>query len=183
MIIGSPENAIKLLSDGGVIGYPTEAVFGLGCDPWNEKSVVRISNIKNRNSKKPFLLVASSINQLTNLVDINIITEKVKSTWPGHTTWLIPAKKDAPYWLIDEDTGLIGIRISDHPVINKICDKFQSPIISTSANISGDKNIKDQKVFISEFQNKVDYLIEGNIGNYCNPSIIINMITNESIRK
>ena len=183
MIIGSPENAIKLLSDGGVIGYPTEAVFGLGCDPWNEKAVVKISNIKNRNSKKPFLLVASSINQLTNLVDINIITEKAKSTWPGHTTWLIPAKKDVPCWLTDKDTGLIGIRISDHPVINRICDKLQSPIISTSANISGDKNIKDQKVFISEFQNKVDYLIEGNIGNYCNPSIIINMITNESIRK
>ena len=51
MIIGSPENAIKLLNDGGIIGYPTEAVFGLGCDPWNEKSVNRISNIKNRKKK------------------------------------------------------------------------------------------------------------------------------------
>ena len=183
MIIGSPENAIKILSDGGVIGYPTEAVFGLGCDPWNEQAVIRIADIKNRNLKKPFLLVASNINQLINLIDINIITEKVKSTWPGHTTWIIQAKKDTPCWLIDKKTGLIGIRISDHPVINKICDKFQSPVISTSANISGNKNIKNQKKFISEFENKVDYLIEGNVGNYGNPSIIINMTTNESIRK
>ena len=64
MIIGSPENAIKLLGDGGIIGYPTEAVFGLGCDPWNEKSVNKIADIKNRKKNKTFLLVASNINQL-----------------------------------------------------------------------------------------------------------------------
>jgi L-threonylcarbamoyladenylate synthase len=182
MIIGSPENAIKILSDGGVIGYPTEAVFGLGCDPWNEKSVNKISDIKNRKKNKTFLLVASNIDQLKNLIDVYAITEEVKSSWPGHISWLIPARKEAPSWLIDKETGLIGIRVSDHPVINKICNKFQSPIISTSANISGNKNIKDKNTFVSEFKNKVDYLVEGNIGNQDNPSIIINMITNENIR-
>jgi len=182
MIIGSPENAIKLLSDGGVIGYPTEAVFGLGCDPWNEKSVNRISNIKNRKKNKTFLLVGSNIDQLASLIDVDTISKEARSSWPGHVTWLMPARNDAPSWLIDKETGLIGIRVSDHPVINGICNKFQNPIISTSANISGDKNIKDKNIFISEFKNKVDYLVEGDLGNQDNPSIIINMITNKNIR-
>ncbi|MBT3549411.1 MAG: threonylcarbamoyl-AMP synthase [Gammaproteobacteria bacterium] len=182
MIVGSPENAVELLSAGHVIGYPTEAVFGLGCDPWNKKAVTKIANIKKRHIGKPFLLVASNINQLTNLIDTDIVTEKAKLSWPGHTTWLIPSKKNVPVWLLDEETKLIGIRVSDHPVIKRICNGFNGPIISTSANLSGEVNIKDQHIFISKFENKVDYLVEGNIGNHDNPSVIINMETNENIR-
>lgn len=182
MIIGAPENAVKLLKDGNVIGYPTEAVYGLGCDPWNEKAVAKIAGIKKRSVKKTFIIVASNINQLRNLIDVDIISKKAKLSWPGHTTWLMPARQEVAPWLIDVKTRLVGVRVSNHPIIQRLCESFGGPIISTSANISGGINIKEQNIFISEFESTVDYLVEGDIGNQDEPSKIINMMTNEILR-
>ena len=182
MIIGSSENAIDYLNRGKIIGYPTEGVYGLGCDPWNMKTVSKISQIKKRESNKLFLLVASQITHFETLIDIDSINNEVLSSWPGHTTWLIPAKKNTPEWLVNQENGLIAVRVSKHPIINELCDKFNKPIISTSANLSGSNNIMNKKEFINVFSETVDYLVEGNLGNSNKPSIIINMITGEKIR-
>ena len=156
MIIGSALNAIDYLRKGKIIGYPTEGVYGLGCDPWNEDSVSRINRIKKRGAGKVYLLVASNINQLTELVDTDNIAKEVLESWPGHTTWLIPAKKNTPKWLVDKDSGLIAIRVSKHPTIVELCNHFKNPIISTSANISGDENILGKTTFIHTFSQTVD---------------------------
>ena len=182
MIIGSALNAIDYLKKGKVIGYPTEGVFGLGCDPWNKDSVYRINKIKKRKIGQVFLLVASHIDQLSKLIDIESLTNEVLTSWPGHTTWLIPAKKNAPEWLVDKNSGLIAIRVSKHPTIIELCNKFENPIVSTSANMSGKKNILEQNSFIEIFSETVDYFVEGNLGNYDKPSIIINMNTGERLR-
>ena len=182
MIIGSALNAIDYLRKGKIIGYPTEGVYGLGCDPWNEDSVSRINRIKKRGAGKVYLLVASNINQLTELVDTDNIAKEVLESWPGHTTWLIPAKKNTPKWLVDKDSGLIAIRVSKHPTIVELCNHFKNPIISTSANISGDENVLSKTTFIHTFSQTVDYFVEGNLGNSDKPSIIRNMITGEKLR-
>ena len=93
MIIASVNDAIEYLKNGEIIGYPTEAVYGIGCDPWNKVSVDKIAKIKRRSLNKPFLMVASSIDQLDDLIDVTQLTSQVKLSWPGHTTWLIKAKK------------------------------------------------------------------------------------------
>ena len=182
MRVGDVDGAIDLLNSGEVIGYPTEAVYGLGCNPWNKESVEKIAILKKRNLDKPFLMVASSIAQLEDLIDISILCDSVKETWPGHTTWLIKAKKSVPYWLQDKETGKVGIRVSNHPVVIKLCELFKKPIISTSANISGNQEIKDELEFRKIFASSVNYLVEGNIGDNEKASIIIDMETNEILR-
>ena len=182
MIVGDVDGAIDLLNSGGVIGYPTEAVYGLGCNPWNKESVEKIAIIKKRSLGKPFLMVASSIDQLESLIDVTVLSDDVKATWPGHTTWLIKAKESVPYWLQDKESGKVGIRISNHPVVMKLCKLFKKPIISTSANISGYQEIKDEIEFRKTFASNVNYLVKGDIGDYKKTSIIIDMETNQKLR-
>ena len=170
------------LKSGEVIGYPTEAVYGIGCDPWNQSSVEKIAKIKGRKKRQTFLMVASSIDQLTDLIDISRLSSQVKSSWPGHTTWLIKAKENVPYWLQDEQTNKVGVRISNHPLVRELCSEYGKPIISTSANISGKEEIKNQQEFIRTFSSNINYLVDGDLGDYDKASMIIDMETNRKIR-
>ena len=182
MIITEVKDVICHLKSGEVIGYPTEAVYGIGCDPWNQSSVEKIAKIKGRESSKTFLMVASSIDQLTDLIDISTLSRQVTSSWPGHTTWLITAKENVPYWLQDEQTNKVGIRISNHPLVRKLCNEFGKPIISTSANLSGKEEIKNQQEFMKTFSSDINYLVDGDLGDYDKASVIIDMETNKKIR-
>jgi len=182
MIITEVKDVICHLKSGEVIGYPTEAVYGIGCDPWNQSSVEKIAKIKGRESSKTFLMVASSIDQLTDLIDISTLSRQVTSSWPGHTTWLITAKENVPHWLQDEQTNKVGIRISNHPLVRELCNKFGKPIISTSANISGKEEIKNQQEFMKTFSSDINYLVDGDLGDYDKASMIIDMQTNKKIR-
>ena len=156
MIIGGVDEAVKFLNKGELIGYPTEAVYGLGCDPWNKESVNKISKLKGRSSDKPFLMVISSKDQLDDLVDVSSLTDKVWESWPGHTTWLIKAKDSVPSWMKDKQTGKVGIRMSEHPVVVDLCNLFKKPLISTSANISGKSEIKDPLLFKKTFMTEIN---------------------------
>ena len=104
------------------------------------------------------------------------------SSWPGHTTWLIKAKENVPYWLQDEQTNKVGIRISNHPLVIELCNAFGKPIISTSANVSGKEEIKNQQEFIRTFSSDINYLVDGDLGDYDETSVIIDMETNKKIR-
>ena len=182
MIITEVKDVICHLKSGEVIGYPTEAVYGIGCDPWNQSSVEKIAKIKGRKKRQTFLMVASSIDQLTDLIDISRLSSQVKSSWPGHTTWLIKAKENVPYWLQDEQTNKVGVRISNHPLVRELCSEYGKPIISTSANISGKEEIKNQQEFIRTFSSDINYLVDGDLGDYDKASMIIDMETNKKIR-
>ena len=182
MIIGGVDEAVKFLNKGELIGYPTEAVYGLGCDPWNKESVNKISKLKGRSPDKPFLMVISSKDQLEDLVDVSSLTDKVWMSWPGHTTWLIKAKDSVPSWMKDKQTGKVGIRMSEHPVVVDLCNLFKKPLISTSANISGKSEIKDPSLFKKTFMTEIKYLVDGHIGNYQKTSIIIDMESGQKIR-
>lgn len=182
MIITEVKDVICHLKSGEVIGYPTEAVYGIGCDPWNQSSVEKIAKIKGRKKRQTFLMVASSIDQLTDLIDISRLSSQVKSSWPGHTTWLIKAKENVPYWLQDEQTNKVGVRISNHPLVRELCSEYGKPIISTSANMSGKEEIKNQQEFIRTFSSNINYLVDGDLGDYDKASMIIDMETNRKIR-
>tara|TARA_B100000686_G_scaffold189746_1_gene196422 strand:+ start:864 stop:1415 length:552 start_codon:yes stop_codon:yes gene_type:complete len=183
MIKGNPAGAVEYLKNGKIIAYPTETVFGIGCDPYQEHVVERIFHLKNRPPTKKFILISSSYDQLEEVIDTKKITDEVLNSWPGPNTWLVPPNTKLPKWLISEENGLIAVRVSEHNAVKEICEKFGKPIISTSANLYKSENLKNYKDVENIFSEKIDYLVIGDTGKYKNPSIIRNMLTGEIVRK
>jgi len=141
----SIKEARARIQKGEVIAYPTEAVYGLGCDPFNKEAVQQILALKKRPEAKGLILLIANYEQLWPLIeaipDENL--EAVKKSWPGFVTWIFPKSNLVPSWVSGEHEG-IAIRMSAHPVAQALCQ--DGPIISTSANIAGElpaKSIKD----------------------------------------
>lgn len=122
---------------GGLLAYPTEAVYGLGCDPNNETAVASLLDLKSRSPSKGLILIASDLQQLTPyLKPLNTnITEKLYKTWPGPVTWLLPANKTTPKWLTG-DHSTLACRVTNHPLVKQLCRVYGGALVSTSANRS-----------------------------------------------
>ena len=132
--------AITALHTGGVIVYPTEGVWGLGCDPHNEAAVLRLLAIKQRAPEKGLILIASQLEQLRPFLNIAALPPdrlaEVLATWPGPNTWIMPATNAAPNWITGTHES-VAVRISAHPPVVALCNAFGGAIVSTSANASG----------------------------------------------
>ncbi len=166
------KHAINAFKKGGVIAYPTEAVFGLGCLPLIQDSVYRILQLKHRDIEKGLILVASSIEQLEDYVHLDSLTtiDQIRDSWPGPVTWLIPAKKETPIWLTGTHKTL-AVRVSSHPTVNALCREL-GPIVSTSANPAGSKPAVTTQEVLSYFGADLDYVIPADIKNNLNPTEI-----------
>ena len=166
------KQAITKLRQGGVIAYPTEGVFGLGCIPVFHGSAYRILKLKQRSVEKGLILVASSIEQLEEYVYFeNLPTiEQVRASWPGPVTWLIPAKKKTPIWLTGSHETL-AVRVSAHPTIIALCRKL-GPIISTSANPAGLEPATTTHEVFTYFGRELDYVIPADIKKKLKPTEI-----------
>ncbi len=178
------KRAVNCLHTGGVIAYPTEAVYGLGCDPFNIDAVTKILQIKKRSLRKGFLIVASSWEQVEFLTEPIPPFEfsQVMESWPGPTTWVFPSQPTAPQWLRGGHDG-IAIRISAHPVVRALCDAFGGPIISTSANESGHTSLTDFRTVSMCFAGKIDYIVPGQTSGNKRPSAIRDAMTGDYIRR
>jgi L-threonylcarbamoyladenylate synthase len=130
--------ATRTLQAGGVIAYPTEAVYGLGCDPLNPLAVERLLAIKQRPVEKGLILIASRFDQLAPFVQPPTpeIQRRLEETWPGPVTWLLPANAMTPRWLRGQHSTL-AVRVTAHPVAAALCEAFGGAIVSTSANPTG----------------------------------------------
>ncbi len=125
------------LQHGGLLAYPTEAVYGLGCNPLDELAILNLLNIKQRSIAKGLILIASSLEQLEPYINTNqAILDRITPTWPGPTTWVVPAQPYIPVWLTGNHQTL-AVRITDHPLVKILCDAFGGPLVSTSANPAG----------------------------------------------
>ena len=133
------ETAIAALRNRGVIAYPTEGVWGLGCDPSDEAATLRLLALKQREVGKGLILIASNVTQLAPFVDMAALDDAardaVAASWPGPNTWIVPASPDAPAWITGDHDG-IAVRVSAHPVVVALCDAFGGALVSTSANIA-----------------------------------------------
>lgn len=175
----SPFDASEIIKNGGNAIYPTEGIYGIGCDPFNESSVENIFKVKGRDLTKNFIILASNINYLKRIIDNNFF--KSKALIDGSfTTWVIPTNKDCPPWLTTNKS--IAIRITNHPVVNELCLNLGGPIISTSANCSNHKYINDITTIENIFDGKIDCIVKGQLGNEKKSSIIKNILTNEILR-
>ena len=130
--------AVHALRGGQVIAYPTEGVWGLGCDPDNEQAVEVLLGLKGRSPAKGLILVASRMEQLMGwLPPLSSPQQEVLArTWPGPNTWLVPVSDRVPPW-ISGGRSTVALRVSAHPVVRALCDGFGGPLVSTSANRSG----------------------------------------------
>lgn len=169
---------------GGVIAYPTEAVWGLGCDPWNYSAVSRLLTIKLRTPEKGLILVAASTDQLGSLYrDLpENWKERLAATWPGPNTWLIPDRENRiPAWIKGKYSS-VAIRVSDHPQVISLCRVFGSMIVSTSANSAGAPPIRSRIKLEQRLGSSIDYIVPGALGKKTTPSTIRDLETNSLIR-
>ena len=180
------DQAVDILRAGGVIAYPTESVYGLGCDPKNLAAVKKILKIKHRKKEKGLILIASNFAQLKEyLAPIDKdIEEKVLSSWNNSDraiTWLIPANKDVSSYLKGQfDT--LAVRVSHHPVVKELCDKFAGAIISTSANVALQEPARTAVKVKEVFKTNIDFILEGETDSNAQPSEIRDVLTDKIIR-
>lgn len=175
--------AVEYLKQGKVIAHPTEAVFGLACDPENIDAVSRILQIKHRALDKGFILIASSWDQVEPLVvslQPQLLT-RVFATWPGPITWLFPASEKVPFWIRGNHHS-VAVRVTAHPIAKALCEQFGSPLISTSCNKSGDPPARDIRSIQLTLSSTVDYVIDGPLGGRMRPTEIRDALTGEVIR-
>jgi len=174
--------ATRVLRAGGVIAYPTEAVYGLGCDPLNRAAVERLLAIKQRPIDKGLILIASRFDQLTPFVQTpdGGIMRRLRDTWPGPVTWLLPADPATPRWLRGSHASL-AVRVTAHPLAAALCDAFGGPIVSTSANASG------RPPAHTALQARlrcpgIDLVLHGPTGGLARPTAIRDARTGETLR-
>jgi L-threonylcarbamoyladenylate synthase len=176
--------AAKHLRDGGILAYPTEAVFGLGCDPFDKAAVEWIFLRKGRPGSKSFILVAASYAQVEPLISDEVSADqraKLAASWPGPVTWVIPAAHSVPDWLTAAD-GTIAVRVSAHPIVRALCFAFGGPIVSTSANPSGKRPARSALTVRHYFSTDPIQILAGRIGGQSKPSAIYDLRSGAKLR-
>lgn len=177
------QHAAQILREGGVIAYPTEAVFGLGCDPFNEKAVMHLLQLKNRHVDKGLILIASDWKQLELLVEYIAPDhlKKILATWPGPFTWVFPASVLVPEWIRGRHST-VAIRVTDHPIAKELCHSFGKPLVSTSANIEGHPPARKEEDVGKIFAEKIDLIVNGAVGGLAKPTEIRDALTGKVLR-
>lgn len=178
-------DVLQALQQEEVIAYPTEAVFGLGCDPDSEKAVNALLALKQRPWQKGLILIAANYEQLKPYVDDAALTdsqrETIFSVWPGPVTWVIPARPETPRWLTGSFDSL-AVRVSDHPLVQQLCSQYGKPLVSTSANLSGQEPCRTTEEVRMQFGSSLPVLA-GLVGGRLNPSEIRDALTGKQFRQ
>lgn len=181
----SAVEAAGLLHRGGVIAYPTEAVWGLGCDPLNENAVMRLLHIKQRTVDKGLILIAASINQLSEMVDWNALPtgrrHAVEASWPGPHTWIVPATAHVPTWIQGQQTG-VAVRVSAHATVIDLCNAFGGVLVSTSANWSSEPPARNAEDIGESLIKMLDGVVVGVTGRSLTPTPIRDALTGATLR-
>lgn len=164
--------AINTIAQGGVLAYPTEAVWGLGCAPDNDAAIQKILALKQRSWKKGLVVVAASFEQLRPwLLPISESDlAMLQATWPGPVTWVLPCKEQVSSWLKGEHNTL-AVRVSAHPLVRELCEQV-GPLVSTSANPAGLEPARSQQQVEEYFSHHLDYILSGELGGRSQPSEI-----------
>jgi L-threonylcarbamoyladenylate synthase len=179
------ELIIQALRNQQVIAYPTEAVFGLGCDPDSRQAVNILLALKQRPWQKGLILIAADYQQLMPYIDDSALNEAQRAamfaSWPGPVTWVIPAKPETPSFLTGQFSSL-AVRVSDHPLVQRLCREYGKPLVSTSANLSGQEPCRTAQEVRLQFGATFPVLA-GDVGGRLNPSEIRDALTGQQIRQ
>ena len=177
-------NAVAALRGGGVIAYPTEGVWGLGCDPLNAVAVDRLLAMKRRSWSKGLILIASDFSQLENFIELPSRTAQKRafSTWPGPSTWVFPAAAALPMWVSGErDT--VAVRVTAHPVARALCETFGDAVVSTSANREGGAPALSASQVRLLFGRELSAVLPGALGGLDRPTVIRDVTSGLILRR
>ena len=174
--------AAALLRAGGVLAYPTEAVFGLGCDPDNHAAFEKIFALKRRPPEQGILLIAADFSQIADWIDAPPdAIARAQATWPGPYTWIFPRSPRVPEWVAGGHSG-IALRLTAHPVAAALCDAFGGPVVSTSANRHGEPPARSAEDVEAILGAELDGVLHGATGGMLHPTPIADAVTGAIIR-
>ena len=155
------DKAVDILKSGGVIAYPTDTIYGIGCDIMNKKAIEAIYRLKNRDQKTPFSFICSDLTNISDYAKVSNYAYKTKKRLlPGPYTFILPGSRMVPKIMLTK-RKTAGIRVPDHNICIEIVKSLGNPIISTSAAIPGDKNINDPSLIHDYFSNTIDLVVDG----------------------
>lgn len=174
----------RCFATGGLLAYPTEAVYGLGCDPLRETAVWRLLDLKQRPVDKGLILIAADFDQLRQYLRpvSDELLRPVLASWPGPHTWLLPAAADAPRWLTGRHQSL-AVRVTAHPIASALCRACESALVSTSANRAGRPPLRSAIQVQKAFSGSVDFLLHGAVGGLARPTPIRDAVSGHPIRQ
>ncbi|MCW4153519.1 Sua5/YciO/YrdC/YwlC family protein [Halomonas sp. 18H] len=174
---------VDILREGGVIAYPTEAVWGLGCDPDDVPALQRLLDIKRRDPAKGVILVAADLEQCQPWLEGLAPDQRRRLVEPRAqpTTWLVPDNGRAHALVRGEHTR-VALRISEHPEVQALCRAFGGPLVSTSANRAGEPSVMSLEALQQLFGNELDGILEGALGGHTRPSTIRDLATGDVLR-
>ncbi len=163
--------AARIINDGGVIAYPTEGVFGLGCDPGCDEAVMRILALKERSASAGLILIAANRGQLDGWINPSVDEEQALSDTNTLVTWVVTADTRCPEW-ITGGRSTCAIRMTQHPVAAALCRETELPLVSTSANRHGHNDARTALAVRRLFGRHLDFIMPGTTGTAAGPSEI-----------
>lgn len=179
------QEAAAAFSSGGLLAYPTEAVFGVGCDPDNDVALNRLLTLKQRDPRKGLILLASDFSLLLPYVDMAKITPAIKQNilarWPNGVTQVLP-KNPLLSPLLCGEFDSIAVRVTNQPDVVELCRHVDKPIVSTSANLSGKEPAAKWEDLDPRLIEHLDYVIKGNTLGFDKPSTIVDAISGQQYR-
>jgi L-threonylcarbamoyladenylate synthase len=174
-MMGRPSlaRAARIVRAGGVIAYPTEAVYGLGCLPRHAAAVERLLKIKRRSARKGLILIAAELEQLTPYVVLppEPRLSEVLAGWPGPITWVLDARRGVPR-RITGGRASVAVRVTAHPLAAALCRAVGDALVSTSANLSGRPPYVSALKLRRALGRRVDYVLAGPLGGLERPTPI-----------
>ena len=175
--------AAAAIKNGDIVAYPTEGVFGLGCDPANIEAVTQLVALKKRDADKGLILIASNREQLTPYIGTltAAIEQKLADTWPGPVTWILPCRENTPS-LLSGGRPTIATRITSHPPAALLCEQCDHALVSTSANQSGQPACTSAQQVESLFGEKVSYTLRLPVGDLTGPTPIFDGVSGKQLR-
>ncbi len=180
------EQAVSHLKQGEVIAYPTEAVWGLGCDPFQQSAFEKILTLKQRPIEKGVILLSDSIERVEPLLSNfdHAIRAQIIDSWQNQTeqqatTWLLPITDNIPAWIYGQHDR-VAIRVTQHHLCQQLCYYFDNFIVSSSANPAGQTPAKTLQQVMSYFPNT--HVLAGELGKSTAPSRILDAVTGKIIR-
>ena len=153
------EKLLETLKSGGIILYPTDTIWGIGCDATDDEAVMKIFDLKNRDQNKPLIILVESEKRLQDLVEVPAVAWDIMDLSEKPITIVYDAPKGISKNLLAED-GSIGIRLVKDEFCKRLISKLNKPIVSTSANFSGEKSPKSFTDISQKLINKVDAVAE-----------------------
>ncbi len=177
--------AVAALRAGGVIAYPTEAVYGLGCDPQQRAAFLRLFALKQRPATQGVLLIGADFAQVAPYIDLAATPAaalaRAQASWPGPHTWVFPRAPGVPAWIAGGHRG-IALRVTAHEPAAALCRTFGGALVSTSANRHGELPARCAAEVRAAFGDDLDAVFDAPVGGLEHPTPIRDAISGETLR-